>query len=140
MTLEKKLVALRKSKGLSQLKLAEMMDVSRQAISRWEVGAAVPSIENLKYLGSLYNVPLEYLLNDDAPEPVNGDHEPREEKPQGASTNRKTVALVFIVIVVLAVMLCTIFFLNRGGTPNQMDDIERSEVATGNTYEFDLAF
>lgn len=37
MKLEEKLVSLRKAKGLSQMKLAEMMNVSRQAISRWEV-------------------------------------------------------------------------------------------------------
>ena len=68
MTLEEKLVSLRKEKGLSQLKLAEMMHVSRQAVSRWEVGTAVPSTDNLKYLGRLYDVPLEYLLHDDFPE------------------------------------------------------------------------
>ena len=67
MKLEEKLVSLRKAKGLSQMKLAEMMNVSLQAISRWEVGAAVPSTDNLKYLGRLYDVPLEYLLHDDAP-------------------------------------------------------------------------
>lgn len=69
MKLEEKLVALRKAKGLSQLQLAEMMDISRQAISRWEVGTAIPSTDSLKYLGRLYDVPLEYLLHDDAPEP-----------------------------------------------------------------------
>ena len=57
MKLEEKLVSLRKAKGLSQMKLAEMMNVSRPAISRWEVGAAVPSTDNLKYLGRLYDVP-----------------------------------------------------------------------------------
>lgn len=46
MKLEEKLVSLRRTKGLSQLKLAEMMNVSRQAVSRWEVGKAVPSIDN----------------------------------------------------------------------------------------------
>ena len=50
MKLEEKLVSLRKAKGLSQMKLAEKMNVSRQAISRWETGAAIPSSENLKYL------------------------------------------------------------------------------------------
>lgn len=80
MKLEEKLVALRKEKGLSQLKLAEMMDVSRQAVSRWEVGTAVPSTDNLKYLGRLYDVPLEYLLHDDAPEPVGLDKEPGQER------------------------------------------------------------
>lgn len=54
MKLAEKLVYLRKKQGLSQLKLAEMMNVSRQAISRWETGIAVPSAENLKYLGNLY--------------------------------------------------------------------------------------
>ena len=70
MKLEEKLVSLRKAKGLSQMKLAEMMNVSRQAISRWETGAAIPSSENLKYLSDLYSVSLDYLLSDsaDAPE------------------------------------------------------------------------
>ncbi len=57
MKLEEKLVALQKKKGLSQLKLAEIMNVSRQAISQWEVGTAVPSTDNLKYLGRLCDVP-----------------------------------------------------------------------------------
>ena len=59
MQLAEKLVYLRKEKGLSQLQLAELMNVSRQAISRWETGAAVPSAENLKYLGNLYDVSLD---------------------------------------------------------------------------------
>ena len=46
MKLEEKLVYLRKEKRLSQMKLAEMMNVSRQAVSRWETGVAVPSIDN----------------------------------------------------------------------------------------------
>lgn len=62
MKLEEKLISLRKEKGLSQMKLAEMMNVSRQAISRWEVGAAVPSTDNLKFLGNLYGVSLEFFV------------------------------------------------------------------------------
>lgn len=56
MTTEEKLVRLRKEKGLSQLQLAEEINVSRQAISRWEVGLAVPSREKLKALSELYHV------------------------------------------------------------------------------------
>lgn len=62
MKLEEKLVSLRKAKGLSQMKLAEKMNVSRQAISRWETGAAIPSSENLKYLSDLYSVSLLLLF------------------------------------------------------------------------------
>ena len=41
MTFEEKLVALRKEKGLSQLQLAEQLNVSRQAVSRWESGGSL---------------------------------------------------------------------------------------------------
>ena len=59
-----KIALLRKEKGLSQLEVAEKLNISRQAISRWEVGAAMPSTDNLKYLGELYDVPVDVLLND----------------------------------------------------------------------------
>lgn len=78
MKLAEKLVYLRKKQGLSQLKLAEMMNVSRQAISRWETGIAVPSAENLKYLGNLYNVSLDYLFNDDVDELEENEKAPEE--------------------------------------------------------------
>ena len=55
---EEKLHTLRKQKGITQAELAEIMDVSRQAVSRWESGVVTPSIENLKRLSSLYGVPL----------------------------------------------------------------------------------
>ena len=62
MELKQKLSDLRKSKGLTQLELAEMLSVSRQAISRWEVGAAVPSLDNLINLSEVYGVPLDELV------------------------------------------------------------------------------
>lgn len=46
MELKEKLVALRKEKGLTQSAVAEKLDVSRQAISRWESGIALPSTDN----------------------------------------------------------------------------------------------
>ena len=61
-----KLVSLRKQKGITQMELAEKLNVSRQAISRWEVGAAVPTTDNLKVLSELYGVSVDYLLNDAA--------------------------------------------------------------------------
>ena len=62
MKLEEKLIRLRRDNGLSQLKIAEELGVSRQAVSRWEVGAALPSTENLKRLAELYKVSIDELL------------------------------------------------------------------------------
>ena len=64
MTLEKKLACLRKREGLSQAEVSEKLDVSRQAVTKWETGTSRPSIENLQSLSRLYNVPLEYLLDE----------------------------------------------------------------------------
>lgn len=76
MKLEEKLISLRKANGLSQFNLAEQLGVSRQAVSKWEAGASKPSTENLKTLAALYDVPLEYLLNEDDPGPAMWNGEP----------------------------------------------------------------
>lgn len=141
MKLEEKLVLLRKGKRLSQLKLAEMMNVSRQAISRWEVGAGTPSTENLKYLGSLYGVPLEYLLNDDAPEPVREDQQVKENvQRRKAYIKRRSVTLTLAVIGLVSMILCTILLMDRGEGPKKMDNMEGMVVETENTDDFDLEF
>lgn len=59
-----KLIEERKNKGLSQEQLAEKLGVSRQAISRWEAGNALPDVNNLKKLSKLFEVSMDYLLND----------------------------------------------------------------------------
>ena len=135
MKLEEKLVSLRKAKGLSQLKLAEMMNVSRQAISRWEVGTAVPSTENLKYLGRLYDVPLEYLLHDDALEPVS---QGTSKAAAGRGTAR--LVLMLIAIIVVSAFLCAVLFRNESQKSVPMNEIERSEVETEQTNDFELDF
>ena len=69
MELKKKLSQLRKEKGLTQLELAEAIQVSRQAVSRWEVGTAVPTLDNLIALSRLYRVPMDYLAHDEMEKP-----------------------------------------------------------------------
>ena len=64
MQLHEKLVILRKENQLTQQKVAEELNVSRQAISRWESGVSLPSTDNLKGLSTLYHVPVDYLLHD----------------------------------------------------------------------------
>ena len=63
--LRDKLILLRKEKELSQADLAEILNVSRQAISRWEVGTSVPSMDNLSALSRLYNVSVDSLMRPD---------------------------------------------------------------------------
>ena len=65
MKLQDKLIELRKEKNWSQEDLAEKLDVSRQAISRWENGTALPDAQNILRISKLFDVTADYLLNDD---------------------------------------------------------------------------
>lgn len=65
MTFSSKLQKLRKSNyNLSQEQLASELCVSRQAISKWELGT-LPDINNLVKVSNFFNCSLDYLMNDD---------------------------------------------------------------------------
>jgi transcriptional regulator with XRE-family HTH domain len=61
-TLGSKLYELRKQSGLSQEALAEKLDVSRQAVSKWECGESLPDTDNLITISKLYGVSLDELV------------------------------------------------------------------------------
>ena len=65
-SLQEKLVVLRKAQKLSQDDIAEQLNVTRQAISRWESGKSVPSTENLIAIAALFQVPLHFLVDNEA--------------------------------------------------------------------------
>ena len=65
MKLPDKIIKLRKAHGWSQEDLAEKLYVSRQAISRWENGTALPDANNILQLSKLFNVTTDYLLNEE---------------------------------------------------------------------------
>ena len=70
MRFHEKLYSLRKAANMTQSDLAEKLNVSRQAVSRWEMGTAMPDVENLIVLSDLFSVTLDDLLKnkEDAPE------------------------------------------------------------------------
>ncbi len=65
MKLSEKITELRKQNGMTQEDLACELNVSRQAISRWEMGTSMPDASNILQLSKLFNVTSDYLLNDD---------------------------------------------------------------------------
>ena len=65
MTLGEKIYQQRKEKGLSQEELATSLAVSRQAISKWELGESVPDTGNVVQLSKLFSVSADYLLKEE---------------------------------------------------------------------------
>ena len=65
MILADKIIRLRKKNGWSQEELAEKMQVSRQAVSKWEAAQTIPDLEKILKLSDLFGVTTDYLLKDE---------------------------------------------------------------------------
>ena len=63
MEFNEKLLTLRKQKGLTQDELAEILFVSRTAISKWESGRGLPNLESLKAISSFFKISIDDLLS-----------------------------------------------------------------------------
>ncbi len=70
MILADKIIRLRKKNGWSQEELAEKMNVSRQAVSKWEAAQTTPDLEKVLALGTLFGVTTDYLLKDELEDEV----------------------------------------------------------------------
>ena len=64
MIFSEKLQLLRKNKGYTQEEFAERLNVSRQAVAKWESGQAYPDIANLIQISNMMNVTVDYLVRD----------------------------------------------------------------------------
>ena len=64
MTIGQKIIQLRNSRGISQEKLAELMNVSRQSISKWEMEQSVPQIDKILQIAEIFSVSCDDLLQD----------------------------------------------------------------------------
>ncbi|MBE6988843.1 MAG: helix-turn-helix transcriptional regulator [Ruminococcaceae bacterium] len=65
MDFNEKLQKLRKDKGITQEELAEILFVSRTAVSKWETGRGYPNLESLKAIANFFNVSIDDLLSGD---------------------------------------------------------------------------
>lgn len=68
MILAEKIIALRKRMNWSQEELAEKLDISRQSVSKWEVGATIPDLDKILKMSEIFGVSTDYLLKDEIEE------------------------------------------------------------------------
>lgn len=151
MALSEKLAALRKEHGYSQLYVAERLQVSRQAISRWEVGSSVPSTENLMELSRLYGVSLDDLvghgaenLTQTAPdmETVHQEPVPQQQKTDVVIIPKKKLYITAAAVCLALVCLLTacLWRANRSQEEDviNIDSMHNEGIVTPNeTFEFE---
>ncbi len=72
MNFSDKIYALRTQAGMSQASFAETLQVSRQTVSKWELGTSYPEIDKLVAISNLFHVTTDYLLKDQEIQSENG--------------------------------------------------------------------
>ncbi len=108
MELYERLRELRKKAGYSQEALAELLDVSRQAVSKWETGAANPDVNNLIRLGELYHVSTDYILLGNSPEAepaLAAPDTPKPTKETPSADKRRANGFLWLGLGVLAILI-----------------------------------
>ena len=99
------LVALRKQKNLTQIELAEKINYSDKAISRWEKGEVMPNYEILEQLAEIYQVPFTYFFEE---------HELESNKTNNQKeTNIYIAAILSMILVVWTVVVLAFFIIKN---------------------------
>ena len=113
MTLGERIIELRTDRGLSQLELAEAMEVSRQSVSKWETGASTPDLDKLVKLADYFGLTLDQLVKGEAPKKEGVQEEPQGEAKTAACctaphrTRAQSVGLLFFGISAVAAIVLT---------------------------------
>ena len=145
MELYENLAHLRKEAGLSQQDLAERLNVSRQTISKWELGTALPSTENLIRLSRLYGVPLDFLVGNnetretesadaveevpateaaEAPAAEEAPSDDPKSRPHGRRVALERILLVVLSLAVVALAIALAYIATRAEEPEEIFRLE----------------
>ena len=123
MSFGQRLYEIRKNNNVSQEELAEMLEVSRQSVSKWENDKAYPELNRLLYISDRFGVSLDYLIR--------GSEEPEKEKKGSFSPDsialawssflsnlsprqRRKARIIYLLAVALGIALLICFFYSAG--------------------------
>ena len=116
MKLNEKLYEYRKNKNWSQEELAERLEVSRQTVSKWESGRAIPELNKLIRISEIYNVTVDELVKDEV--------EMNETNVKKVNKfNKKIVKNVVIILLVISLVILILFILNIQRRKNIINEI-----------------
>ena len=141
MQFPEKLVRLRKRRGLTQAQAAELVDTSRQAISKWESGTGVPALENIKALARVYGVSFDTLLDDSrdledeaAPSPQTPEGCPAAREAAPRPSNKRRLAMAGAAAVLLILLAGTVFWIHTAGQEKDSMPLEAFDSDPVDSY------
>lgn len=137
MELKDRLILLRKEKRMTQAELAEALNISRQAISRWETGIATPNSENFIELSKIYGVPVDLIIKESAESDRGAPRiERKNADTEAVNRNKKwSKRLIAVIILVGILSACGIGWIIHGfvtkrdaENPVRIEDTEEQEI------------
>lgn len=141
MTFSDNLRALRRAKEYSQESLAQQLGVTRQTVSKWENGTAMPDLKKLTEIAALFDTTMDALLGTD--QPAGADHQAqtaydlqalgvRLEKSQRRSDWLTGILIVLAVLVAVLLILVVSAFSQLDGLQAQINDLPTNTVVVNN--------
>ncbi len=110
----KNIAQLRQSKGMTQLELAERLNYSDKAVSKWERAESMPDISVLVEIADMFAVPLDYLVREEHEQP-----KPKKEKPKRNYNKKFVTALSVLVVWLVAFIAFVVISIATNGSPIQ---------------------
>lgn len=111
MSLGTNISRLRAEKRLSQGELADILNVSRQSVSKWETDASVPDLDKLVKLSRVFDVTLDELVTGEAPAAAAAEAAPvaaAQTPPSPSLPGRKIAGIILLCMTFLVVLVCTV--------------------------------
>lgn len=107
MDISERLQELRKKEGYSQEQVAEMLGLSRQAVSKWESGQGKPEIDNIIKLTEIYRVSADYILS--------GTEKVSQPAPKKKELSHEYKVAIGIIAIIAATAIVTVLFITALG-------------------------
>lgn len=123
MSIAKRMKRIRTERGLSQERLAEQLNVSRQTVSKWENGLAVPSGDNLNQLGKALGVPVDFLLNGERALSA-----PAKEPPVPQPGRRRLPALLAALLLAGGILIGALLFREWSQRPIPESELQSEMI------------
>ncbi|MBR3660882.1 MAG: helix-turn-helix transcriptional regulator [Bacilli bacterium] len=140
MEIGKKIMELRKKKGLSQEQLADKVGVARQTISKWELGETSPDLKQAKELSEIFNISLDELVDNDIKE-ILVEKTSNTEKLAGIILKLMKFIVVFIIVAPILLIVLRIIFKNiHEHNSGRLMDMSINCTLHDETYSYEFLY
>ena len=135
-----RLYELRKQQGLSQEELANRLDVTRQTVSKWELGETAPDIKQAQILSQIFNISLDELTGNDTKGVIYEKVSNTERLAGTVIRILKTLGIFFIAFVIVSVIIFVISIIafsnlrEEVSFENNVEKVTFTEVVGEETY------